>query len=304
MVINSPLVFCAGCYRYVLANEELISDKTFCFKAACYVFYHYQDIPKRKMVFLIGDFNQCTGIAQSFDNQTAVIASSDAIEAWFPKTPQEMISLLVRLALAKEDHFGKLLKWTYFEKDYLEFINKNWPAQDQLEASQFIEDYLQTEGYVKSLYDSGTHLQFLLTNKAIETFGLKNDSKETRDAFLALKFQANEERIQAIEKIVGECDYHIRPMSEYETNNWIMPELFHAIKTARFVIVDFTLPCDGAYYEAGYAEALGKNVIHLCQEDAFKQVHFDIAQKSTIVYKDYDDLAKKLTARIKATVDD
>lgn len=53
-------------------------------------------------------------------------------------------------------------------------------------------------------------------------------------------------------------------MVSNERNNWIMPEIFQKIKETRFVIVDFSLQCNGAYYEAGYAGALWKNVIQLC----------------------------------------
>ncbi len=61
----------------------------------------------------------------------------------------------------------------------------------------------------------------------------------------------------------------------------------------------------GAYYEAGYAEALGKEVIICCREDIFngdKKPHFDIAQKSSIVWKDEEDLENRLYKRIEATV--
>jgi nucleoside 2-deoxyribosyltransferase len=93
-------------------------------------------------------------------------------------------------------------------------------------------------------------------------------------------------------------------MSEYETNNWIMPEIFHQIKLSKFVVVDLSIRCDGAYYEAGYAYALGKEVIHLYdnREQGTNPLHFDVAQKSTVMYNDYDELVEKLVARIKATV--
>ncbi len=62
--------------------------------------------------------------------------------------------------------------------------------------------------------------------------------------------------------------------------------------------------CDGAYYEAGYAHALGKEVIHLYdeREKATNPLHFDVAQKSTVMYNGLDDLKAKLIKRIKATI--
>lgn len=65
--------------------------------------------------------------------------------------------------------------------------------------------------------------------------------------------------------------------------------------------MDITYPNYEAYYEAGYAEALGKEVIICCRDVNFKP-HFDIAQKSAIVWKDEDDLEERLYRRIEATV--
>ena len=70
-------------------------------------------------------------------------------------------------------------------------------------------------------------------------------------------------------------------------------------------MVDVTVPNYGAYYEAGYAEALGKEVIICCREDIFKsdkKPHFDIAQKSLIIWEDEKDLENRLYKRIEATV--
>jgi nucleoside 2-deoxyribosyltransferase len=301
---DAPLLYYVGPYRYLLANQRLAKNEEFCFKAACYIFHNYKQIDDKPMVFFIGDTNECSEIAQDFSNQTIVIVTAESIEAWFPKTPHQIAVLFAQYCLRFQTYFGQIITLPSNDLNYLFFVSDQLNDEDETEAFEFIVTYLDSQGYLTNYYVGEDHAQFALTGKGIEEFSTKDKIEETKDAFLALKFGGNEVRIQMIEKIVGSCGYHIRPMSEYETNNWIMPELFHAIKTARFVIVDFTLPCDGAYYEAGYAEALGKNVIHLCQEDAFKQLHFDIAQKSTIVYKDYDDLNKKPTARIKATVED
>lgn len=43
--------------------------------------------------------------------------------------------------------------------------------------------------------------------------------------------------------------------------------------------------CDGAYYEAGYAYALGKEVMHVYdkREEAGNPLHFDEAQMSNVI---------------------
>jgi len=55
-----------------------------------------------------------------------------------------------------------------------------------------------------------------------------------------------------------------------------------------------------------YAQALGNEVIICCREAEFhskdKRPHFDISQKSMIVWKDEEELITKLMRRIEATV--
>lgn len=85
-----------------------------------------------------------------------------------------------------------------------------------------------------------------------------------------------------------------------------MPEIFYEIKNSKFVVVDVTEQNYGAYYEAGYAQALGKEVIVCCRKEIFDnpdtKPHFDIAQKSMILWVTEDDLKTRLINRIKATV--
>lgn len=46
---------------------------------------------------------------------------------------------------------------------------------------------------------------------------------------------------------------------------------------------------------------LGKDVIQICLNDV--RLHFDVAQKNTIMWKDENDIIEKLANRIKATID-
>lgn len=65
--------------------------------------------------------------------------------------------------------------------------------------------------------------------------------------------------------------------------------------------MDLTHQNNGAYFEEGYAMGLGKTVIQLCQKDT--KLHFDIAQKNTIMWDTEDAIPLMLTNRIIATID-
>ena len=58
------------------------------------------------------------------------------------------------------------------------------------------------------------------------------------------------------------------------------------IRDAAFVLVDLTHENSGAYWEAGYAEGLGKPVIYICEQTKFDtaQTHFDTNHCTTVMW--------------------
>ena len=69
----------------------------------------------------------------------------------------------------------------------------------------------------------------------------------------------------------------------------------------KFVVVDLTHRNNGAYFEEGYAMGLGKTVIQLCKKGT--PLHFDIAQKNTILWEKEEEIPLRLKDRIDATVE-
>jgi len=129
------------------------------------------------------------------------------------------------------------------------------------------------------------------------------ESVETNNqGFIAMAFRDETRGISdAFKNAIRKCGYIPKRIDEKEHNKQIVPEILFEISRSKFVVVDITYPNYGAYYEAGYAEALGKEVIICCRDKEF-QPHFDIAQKSAIIWKDEKDLEEKLHRRIEATV--
>lgn len=59
------------------------------------------------------------------------------------------------------------------------------------------------------------------------------------------------------------------------------------IRDAAFVLVDLTHDNSGAYWEAGYAEGLGKPVIYICEQSKFDvaRTHFDTNHCTTVMWR-------------------
>ena len=82
------------------------------------------------------------------------------------------------------------------------------------------------------------------------------------------------------------------------------------IRGAAFVIADLTHDNSGAYWEAGYAEGLGKPVIYICEKKTFDTrrggTHFDTNHCTTLFWSkddDSDSFCKDLIATIRNSLE-
>ena len=147
---------------------------------------------------------------------------------------------------------------------------------------------------------------YCISAKGWEKVSELEKAESNNQGFIAMSFRNETKSIsESFKNAISRCGYIPRRIDEKEHNNQIVPEILFEISRSKFVVVDVTYPNFGAYYEAGYAEALGKEVIICCRDKEFNgdsKPHFDIAQKSTIVWKEEDDLENRLYRRIEATV--
>ena len=79
------------------------------------------------------------------------------------------------------------------------------------------------------------------------------------------------------------------------------------IRDSAFVIVDLTHDNPGAYWEAGYAEGLGKPVIYICEKTKFEagKTHFDTNHCTTVPWSrdDDDGFRAELVATLRRSLD-
>lgn len=306
---NQKLVYYKHIH-YLLFDSSDPRCKSMRFKIGAYLYYH---APKKFdfgdfTTFFIGDYSECELISQDFTNQEKKLVSFDMIEEWFPKSIDERLGYLVNYFLDYQNHLGQINELKFEEIFYYLFINeKDLSATESKEEREFLLNYYKDNNYLNILKNDEFSIKFVITEKSVKEYQvIPNKNNSNKDAFIAIKFKDNGERISAIHDAIVEAGYNPVIMSEVETNNWIMPEIFYQIKKCKFLVADFSIRCDGAYYEAGYALALGKEVIHLFDknEEENNGLHFDVAQKSTVMYSNYDELKDMLVKRIKATIQD
>jgi len=128
-------------------------------------------------------------------------------------------------------------------------------------------------------------------------------------AFMAMKFGIKELN-HIVEEIfkpaVRQAGFDLLMLSDTPKAGLIDDRLRTEIQTSDILIADLTHDNNGAYWEAGYAEGLGKAVIYTCEEKKFKekQSHFDTNHHLTIMWKENNpqQAGEDLKATIRATL--
>lgn len=177
--------------------------------------------------------------------------------------------------------------------------------EDYIYEVEYMLRYLSDTGYIE--YNAGPStedaIDITLTPAAYKRIDeLQKNSSYGRNVLVAMKFGNETLKLRdAIRKGISDADYIAVFIDEVQHNDFITPELLKCIRESKFVVVDLTHQNNGAYFEEGYAMGIGKTVIQLCQKDT--RLHFDIAQKNTIMWDIEDDIPKRLANRIMATID-
>ena len=87
-----------------------------------------------------------------------------------------------------------------------------------------------------------------------------------------------------------ETNYDLHDVRAFGRAEIVENIIVNTIKDARFVIADLTHDNSGVYWEAGYAEALRKPVIYICEAGKFdrKKTHFDTSHRYTVKWSNDD----------------
>jgi hypothetical protein len=123
---------------------------------------------------------------------------------------------------------------------------------------------------------------------------LMRDGAGSRHAFMAMKFGVAEMDAvyrDHIKPAVLQAGFELRRTDESHKSAGLIDNRMRVeIRTSRFLICDLSHGNQGAYWEAGFAEGLGRPVIYTCSREAFDNVdpsrrpHFDTAHQSIVVW--------------------
>ncbi|MGD0217548.1 MAG: hypothetical protein ABSC45_08585 [Desulfobaccales bacterium] len=120
--------------------------------------------------------------------------------------------------------------------------------------------------------------------------------EERTQAFVAMSFHKDLEPIWRgpISNAIRKAGYKPHRVDAEPHNELIDMKIISGIKDSRFVVADFTRQNNGVYFEAGYAQGFGLNVIRCVREDDFEKLHFDKNHYNFIRWKTPEDLEDQL----------
>jgi len=155
---------------------------------------------------------------------------------------------------------------------------------------------LYNRGTIVGLTLESVNLPPIIHNANLSLDGWEQYEAESRDefaggyGFIALKFNETslDHLVSTVIKpsIKETLGYDVVDMRDISRAGLIDNIMRAKIRDAAFVLVDLTHDNAGAYWEAGYAEGLGKPVIYLCERAKFDQAktHFDTNHCTTVCW--------------------
>jgi hypothetical protein len=300
----------SDCYS-IIKDEIVIQAK----ERSCLFWYmnhvfHTQDVSTTRTIFPHFHKNSSWGRNISIEENGHQIIHIDNVLEYYPRNFSERIDrMLMNLSLRCKDVSGEIsfMDNSVANNQFL-WLDTFTISENQETANNQLRDYLvllEQLGFVHCLNSRDTLKKYKMTAKGwMKIQELQSSSQIKRQCFVAMWFDPSmQEARKIIVKAIQDSGYSPMIIDIKEHNNQIVPEIFYEIKQSRFVIADLTGQRNGVYYEAGYAEALGKPVILMCKDTSDSKPHFDVAQKNTIFWKDENDAYERLVKRIRATVE-
>jgi ActR/RegA family two-component response regulator len=114
-------------------------------------------------------------------------------------------------------------------------------------------------------------------------------------AFVLMPFSESFEDVYAlgIKPAIEECGLFCERVDEQHFTDSILERILNNIEKARFIIADISGNNSNVFFEIGYAYALNKPIIFLCQ-DSGEKVPFDLRHRPLIIYKGKIKLLRQL----------
>lgn len=241
---------------------------------------------------------------------------AEIVDAWYPRRFSDKVDMMLikldelteyigqEIELNLQELYSLLFVNRFFETDRGEAVERS--EQEKNKQALYFVNYLIECGYVNCapvIKGNMTFGPISITPAGYQRIDeLQRNVSDGREALVAMEFRDYTIKLrEAIRQGIMDAGYNPVLIDEVEHNELITPELLKHIRESRFVVAELTHHNNGAYFEEGYAMGIGKPVIQLCKHGT--QLHFDIAQKNTVMWDKEEDIPLRLKNRILASID-
>jgi nucleoside 2-deoxyribosyltransferase len=136
---------------------------------------------------------------------------------------------------------------------------------------------------------------------------LREGTGKYRKAFMAMKYEEialDQVFNDVLKPSVAQTGFDLVRLDELPHAGLIDNRMRVEIQNSDFLIADLTHANPGAYWEAGYAEGLGKPVIYTCKKEIFdaEKTHFDTNHHLTVLWDESDSDSSTTGEQLKATI--
>jgi len=175
---------------------------------------------------------------------------------------------------------------------------KAWDKKSgtQLDAfiSKAVNRYSRLEKRAKRVLGSPVHRAFIIMPIQGEKFGTQDEQRIWREY---------DTRFEAIERTLGKLGAVAIRIDKEHALDELVKRIKEEIRKSIFVIADLTDERPSCYFEAGYADALGKPIIFVASRESVvnpktkTSIHFDI-HRNVYYFVNHTELKEKLKSAI------
>ena len=312
-------VACECCGRFeslVAPNEtdaEINLDRN---KFAIFLFYNgkiSQPINDPRFFYSISNAEHFENLKNRYS--WCRLLQNAAVEAWFPQSFSAKTDTVLR-GLAQMTNFDGDKIILSQEKLHSLFFVKRFnddgspvPMERRNAQYKYTAGFMQDQDYLTCTPEplTGETAQYALTLRPkglIRIDELQKDANDAKNVFVAVAAGKKAEPVRdAIITTLESAGYTPLLLENYDANNQITLEMTYGLTQCKFVVADTTENNGSTCFMAGYAAALGKEVVYMCKKLAYsKKGHFEVQQNAVLVWDKEEEIAASLSDRIKAIV--
>ena len=308
-----------GRYEYYVQFAELTEFNLN--HLSSYLLYNgFKESMKEYRYFTTMSKERCDEYKKNFEHGDVthghpVRLENENVENWYPKTFAEKVDNILLHLNSRIRHMGEYVKLPKEEMISCLFVdrydykdgNHKKRTDDAIQAQMnYMIKFLVDRNYILSpqSWNGGENDRPITLSPEgyARVDAIQKNTANGKNVLVAMKFGDDTKKLrEMIRQGIMSAGYVAIFIDEVEHNDFITPELLKYIRDSKFVVVDLSHQNNGAYFEEGYAMGLGKPVIQLCKKDV--RLHFDIAQKNTIIWETEEEIPERLKNRIIATID-